>query len=180
MRTLMIITAVIPLHNILIPTFEARELHANSTLLTSFAREVEVITGKPQRIASPLPDEIPAGNEQTMAFPEDFFGVWIAKNSDYVEPNGWEDWYRVLDIHKAANGAIFIQYGSLVGSEVIDVEYDGETYTIWVTTEFNEETYYCIQPDSNKILVKAPEIIRNYPDAYKEYLRLEQTNHEKE
>lgn len=175
-RKLIIIATIILLHNILIPTFEARELQANSILLSSFAGEDEVITGNPQRMASPDPEELLAGNKQTIAFPEDFFGVWIAKNSDYVEPNGWEDWYREIYIYINDVGYICIQYGSLVFSVVRTVELEDDSFKIGVCTEFDENTYYYLIFENEELFVKAPRILVNEPDTYKEYYRIRKTN----
>ena len=103
-------------------------------------------------------------------FPQELFGIWLADDPDYVEPNGWEEWYRNIEI-LYWDGNLLIQYGSLVGGIVSAVEYDGETCIVEVNTEFGEYASYYFRLQGDKMLVKAPEIIVNEPDKYKAYHR---------
>ena len=104
-------------------------------------------------------------------FPPELMGTWVADDPDYIEPSGWDDWYRNIEICYWHDGSLGIQYGSLVGGVVSAVEYDGETYIVEVYTEFNKYASYYFRLQGDKLQVKAPGIMFNEPDEYKAYHR---------
>lgn len=105
-------------------------------------------------------------------FPSILLGRWHAANPDYVAYEGWNDWYRDIDIYKDKNGITFIQYGSLEGGRVCSVTNDGINYRIGLMIwDYEQPSYYYFRLENNRLLVKAPQIIRHDPDNYKTYLR---------
>lgn len=104
-------------------------------------------------------------------FPQELFGVWVADDPNYIEPSGWDDWYRNIEIGYCWDDGLGIQYGSLVGGKVLDVKYDGETCIVEVYTEFDEYASYYFRLQGDKLQVKAPGIMFNEPDEYKAYHR---------
>lgn len=104
-------------------------------------------------------------------FPQELFGIWVADDPDYIEPSGWDDWYRNIEIGYCWDDGLGIQYGSLVGGKVLAVKYDGETCIVEVYTEFDEYASYYFRLQGDKLQVKAPGILFNEPDQYKAYHR---------
>lgn len=112
-----------------------------------------------------------AGHYAPVPFPDELMGTWVADDPNYIEPNGWDDWYRSIDIGYWDDGSLGIQYGSLVGSVVLSADYDGVTYIVAVRTEFDEFTSYFFRLSQGGLMVKAPGILFNEPDRYKAYHR---------
>lgn len=104
-------------------------------------------------------------------FPQELFGIWVADDPSYIEPSGWDDWYRNIEIGYCWNDSLGIQYGSLVGGKVLAMKYDGETYIVEVYTEFDRYASYYLRLQGDKLQVKAPGIMFNEPDKYKAYHR---------
>lgn len=113
-----------------------------------------------------------ANHDSLLQFPQVLIGTWVADEPDYIEPNGWEDWYREIYIYVNEVGDICIEYGCLVFSIVRSVEMVDDCYKIGVYTELDESTYYYLKLKGKRLFVKALRILVNEPDTFKEYYRV--------
>ncbi len=121
-----------------------------------------------------------ASQDSLLQFPLELIGIWVADEPDYIEPSGWEEWYRNIEIGYWEDGSLGIQYGSLVGSTVLSVKYDGVIYTVEVLTEADEKTNYFFRMQKDRLWVKAPRVIVYNPDEYKAYHRFRYERLDKE